>query len=94
MKHVPASGKIAREAAIYPFQLCKAILEGLRKEMIERGRMLSNLNVWAPALLCEGTMEASQINIASDSGAITRQGEGTGVMPIPRAAPNADTGRS
>ena len=29
--HPLCSGRTAREAAIYPFEMCKAILEGLRK---------------------------------------------------------------
>ena len=55
-KHIPASGRIAREAAIYLFQLCRAILEGLREEMIARGRLIANLNVFAPVQLLEGTL--------------------------------------
>ena len=46
--HRPAFGKVARDAAIYPFQLCKAILEGLRKELIWSGRMSASLNIVAP----------------------------------------------
>ena len=64
-KHVPASGRVAREAAIYPFQLCKAILEGLREEMISRGRMLANLNIFAPAQLLEATRNVNPIDLWS-----------------------------
>ena len=57
-RHVLASGKIARDAAIYPFQLCKAILEGLRDELVEQGRYSKPLALWAPSGLCHlGTFE-------------------------------------
>ena len=48
-RHMLASGKIAREAAIYPFQLCRAILEGLRDELAERGRYFKTLSIMAPS---------------------------------------------
>ena len=48
-RHVLASGRIARDAAIYPFQLCKAILEGLRDELVEQGRYSKPLALWAPS---------------------------------------------
>ena len=31
--HVPCSGKVARNAAIYPAKLCRAILEGFRRQL-------------------------------------------------------------
>ena len=37
-RHSPCHGAVAKKAAIYPFKLCKAILEGLKEEMKERGR--------------------------------------------------------
>ena len=56
-RHVLASGKIARDAAIYPFQLCKAILEGLRKELTKHGRYSKPLALWAPSGFHLGTVE-------------------------------------
>ena len=35
--HTTCNGRTAREAAIYPFQLCKAILEGLHQHLIRKG---------------------------------------------------------
>ena len=52
--HRPAFGKVAQQAAIYPFQLCKAILVGLRKELIRSGRMSASLNLLAPVRLLPG----------------------------------------
>ena len=61
-KHIPASGRIARDAAIYQFQLCRATLEGLREEMISRGRMSANLNIFAPFQLLKGTLDVNPID--------------------------------
>lgn len=47
-KHRPAFGKVAKQAAIYPFQLCRAILEGLKTELVRSGRMLGSLNILGP----------------------------------------------
>ena len=47
-RHVLASGRMARDAAIYPFQLCKATLQGLRDELAERGHYSKSLGVMAP----------------------------------------------
>ena len=40
---------VAKDAAIYPFKLCKAILEGLKEEMKERGRWQASANPVLPA---------------------------------------------
>ena len=40
-KHVMASGHVAREAAVYPRNLCKAIIRGMMDEMHSRG-------IWRP----------------------------------------------
>jgi len=37
--HGIASGRAAREAAVYPFKLCKAILVGFRNQMVRDGRL-------------------------------------------------------
>ena len=37
--HVPTSGKIAREAAVYPFKLCRAILKGCARQLQADGRL-------------------------------------------------------
>ena len=47
-KHRPAFGKVQHQAAIYSFQLCKAILKGLRMELTKSGRMLGSLSILAP----------------------------------------------
>ena len=33
------SGKVARDAAVYPFKLCKAILSGLKNQLVSDGRL-------------------------------------------------------
>ena len=48
-RRILASGKIVLDAAIYPFQLCKAILEGLRDELAEWGHYSKSLGVMAPS---------------------------------------------
>ena len=47
-RHTPCYGKVATAAAIYPFKLCKAILEGLAEEMKERGRRDMEANLILP----------------------------------------------
>ena len=37
-KHTPCHGRVATAAAIYPFRLCKAILQGLVEEMKNKDR--------------------------------------------------------
>ena len=34
-----ASGRVAREAAVYPFQLCRALLEGCRNQLRKDGKL-------------------------------------------------------
>jgi hypothetical protein len=38
-RHQTASGRTAREAAMYPFKLCRAILEGCRNQLRRDGRL-------------------------------------------------------
>jgi hypothetical protein len=38
-RHATASGRVAREAAIYPFKLCRAILEGCRNQLRKDDRI-------------------------------------------------------
>ncbi len=38
-RHATASGRIAREAAVYPFRLCRAILQGCRAQLIKDGKL-------------------------------------------------------
>ena len=42
--HTTCNGRTAREAAIYPFQLCKAILEGLHQHLIRKGKLKKGIN--------------------------------------------------
>ena len=42
-RHRLASGGRARAAAIYPFQLCKAILRGFRNQMRSDGRLAEGM---------------------------------------------------
>ena len=47
--HTPCYGKTAASAAIYPFKLCRAILEGFVKEMQERARWDAHAKLVLPA---------------------------------------------
>ena len=38
-RHGTTTGRAARDAAVYPFQLCKAILVGLHKQLKAEGRL-------------------------------------------------------
>jgi len=40
-RHATASGRVAREAAIYPFKLCRAILEGCKNQLLKDGKLLA-----------------------------------------------------
>ena len=46
--HRLCSGRVARDAAIYPFAMCRAILEGLRKHLDNRGRVQHGVNSVLP----------------------------------------------
>ena len=39
LPHATASGRVAREAAVYPFKLCEAILKGMRNQLRIQGRL-------------------------------------------------------
>ena len=62
-----ASGRVAREAAVYPFEVCKAILEGCLQQLQKDGRTSEHLHgiqeSWEPEdLLCSEVDEQCQIN--------------------------------
>ena len=38
-RHATASGRVARGAAVYPFKLCRAILEGCRNQLLRDGTL-------------------------------------------------------
>ncbi len=38
-RHAVAAGRIAREAAVYPFRLCRAILQGCRNQLLRDGKL-------------------------------------------------------
>ena len=42
--HAAASGRVAREAAVYPFRLCRAIFVGLRKHLIQQGKIAPGIH--------------------------------------------------
>jgi len=42
-RHVTASGRLAREAAVYPFKLCRAILEGCRDQLMRDGTLKAGM---------------------------------------------------
>ena len=48
-RHTPCYGKVAASAAIYPFRLCRAILQGFVKEMKERSRWDAHAKLVLPA---------------------------------------------
>ena len=39
LPHATASGRVAREAAVYPFKLCEVILKGMRNQLRIQGRL-------------------------------------------------------
>ena len=43
-RHATASGRVAREAAVYPFRLCRAILEGCRNQLRRDGRLVDGVH--------------------------------------------------
>jgi len=53
--HTTCSGKTAKEVAIYPFQLCEAILRGLRQHLDKCDRVKASINV----ILLEGAKDES-----------------------------------
>ena len=61
-QHASASGRIAREAAIYPFELCRAILEGCRNQLGEDGKPHNGMHGLQG--LSEGGVSISQWNVA------------------------------
>ena len=52
--HQQCSGRTAKEAAIYPFAMCQAILEGLRRYLDTRGRRRDGINAILPASAATG----------------------------------------
>ena len=42
-RHVSVSGRVAREAAVYPFKLCRAILEGCTNQLMANGKMKAGM---------------------------------------------------
>ena len=54
-----------RQGRCHLLQLCKAILEGFKQEMVARGRMLANLNIFAPSRLLGGASGVDPIDPVS-----------------------------
>ena len=42
-RHATASGRVAREAAVYPFRLCRAILRGFRNQLLKDGTLQTGM---------------------------------------------------
>ena len=47
--HQQCTGRTARDAAVYPFAMCRAILEGLRKYLDNQGRRRAGVHAVLPA---------------------------------------------
>ena len=60
VQHRPCYGEVAKSAAIYPFHLCRAILEGLVAEMRARGRWHSHAKAVLPQG-CEAVAEPTDV---------------------------------
>ncbi len=43
-RHAVAAGRIAREAAAYPFRLCRAILQGCRNQLFRDGKLKAGIH--------------------------------------------------
>lgn len=56
-QHATCSGKTAKEAAIYPFQLCETFLRGFRQHLDKCKRLRSSIN----AVLLEGADDESLV---------------------------------
>jgi len=41
--HALCNGRVARQAAVFPFELCRAILTGFRRQMVREGRMMEGV---------------------------------------------------
>ena len=83
-----ASGRVAREAAVYPFEVCKAILEGCLQQLQKDGRTSEHLHgiqeSWEPEdLLCREVDEQCQIyeNQAKLMENFAKIAEMTGLQP-------------
>ena len=95
-RHAVASGRVAREAAVYPFEVCKAILEGCLQQLQKDGRTSEHLHgiqeSWEPEdLLCIDVAEQCQIieNQARLKENFAKIAEMTGLQPDCRAIKTA-----
>ena len=60
-RHRPCYGAVAKAAAVYPFKLCRAILEGLVKEMKEADRWDERASLVLPQGHCEQDADKTQL---------------------------------
>ena len=73
-QHTVCNGTTARKAAIYPFDLCKAILEGFRNHVEQQGRPVKGICALTPVLesdsrtedQLEASLEILKLEAASD----------------------------
>ena len=79
-QHAICSGKTAKEAAVYPFKMCRAILQGLRQHLQKTGRTRDGLNAILPCCetdldLVEGQERESSWVLSAVAGEATHHGD-------------------
>ena len=65
-QHIVCSGRTARQAAKYPFEMCEAILRGLRDHVNGQGRLQPSLNAVLPRAEAETCFEDPVLLAISD----------------------------
>ena len=63
-RHAHAEGRVARQAAVYPFKLCEAILTGMYKQLEHDGRVHKN-TVGVQAIFEEDMEQAVYVDVHS-----------------------------
>ena len=76
-KHVLCSGRVARLAAIYPFELCRAILRGMSRQLRMDG-ILHNDCVGMQMFIEDRTETIDVLNIGYQGGAVEYRDDLTG----------------
>ena len=69
--HAVCSGRTAREAAIYPFEMCSAILKGLRRHLDRQGRILPGVHGVLPRVDNTSMDESNTSELLAMLGTVT-----------------------
>ena len=71
-KHALCNGRRARDAAIYPFRLCRAILKGFRDQMVVDGRLQPGSVGLNSVFLDERDVDSSILSIGNRYGELLK----------------------